>query len=217
METGVNKHQAIVSLVGLAVVFGGLYFILDYFGVTEVQRAVERAGIWAPFVFIMAKASTLVIAPLGGAPLYLMGGALFGFWKGVVLVMLGDIVGGTIAFYISRIFGRPVAEKFLGSEQRYLTRALRLMETPKGFLFTRICFSGIQEVAIYGAGLTRLSFVPFIIIHAVVNVIPVALLVGLGVTLTYEAWWILPLAYAIGVGAIATGLALFHLQIEKQP
>jgi uncharacterized membrane protein YdjX (TVP38/TMEM64 family) len=145
-----------------------------------------------------------------------MGGALFGFWEGTLLVMLGDVTGGTVAFYISRIFGRPVAEKFLGSEQRYLSRALRLMETPRGFLFTRICFSGIQEVATYGAGLTKLPFVPFIFIHTVVNIVPVMLLVGLGVMLTYEVWWLLPVAYVIGVGAIAVGLALFHLQMEKQ-
>jgi uncharacterized membrane protein YdjX (TVP38/TMEM64 family) len=215
METGITKRQALLSLAGLVVVIGGLYLLLHYFGITQVQQAVESAGVWAPLVFVVAKASTLVIAPLGGSPLYPLGGVLFGFWDGVLYVMLGDLLGGTIAFWISRIFGRSVAERFLGDDRRFLGKALRMMGTPKGFLIARICFSGLQEIAAYGAGLTRLRFVPFIAIHAAVNLLPVMLLVWMGFELTGDNWWSIPIAYGVAVVAIGGGLVLFHAQVKR--
>jgi len=214
METGVSKKQIVTSLIGVSVVLGGLYLIFRYFGITEVQTAVEGAGIWAPLVLILAKVSTLVFAPLSGAALYPLAGALFGFWKGSLLLILGDAIGGTIAFYISRIFGRSIVEKLIGGDQKFLGRALRMMGTMRGFLVARICFMPIPEVIAYGAGLTRIGFVPFLLIYVPISVIPIMVLAGIGSVLTLETWWVLPAALAVGSIVIPVGFLLFRYLLK---
>jgi len=131
METGVSKGQLISSLVGITVVLGGIYALFAYFGITNVQETIQHAGIWAPLVLVLAKASTIIIAPLSGSPIYPLAGALFGFWEGTALLMAGDILGGIVAFYISRFFGRTVVEKMIGGDEKFLSRALRMMGSTK--------------------------------------------------------------------------------------
>src|SRR3989344_4189854 len=198
METGISKKQLLTSFISLTVILGGIYFLIRYFGLTEVQEMIERTGVWAPLALIIAKASTVVIAPLGGSPLYPLAGALFGFWKGVGLLMLGDTLGGVIAFYLSRIFGRHLVEKFLGDDQKFLARALKMMGTVKGFLVARVCFMPAPEVVAYGAGLTRINFIPFFLIYITIGVIPTMALAGIGSALTLGMWWVLPAALVAG-------------------
>ncbi len=216
METGVSKKQALVSIASLVIILGGLYAIFRYFGITEVQTAVENAGVWAPLVLILAKASTIVIAPLSGSPLYPLAGALFGFWEGVLWLAIGDALGGIVAFYLSRIFGRHIVEKMLGAaEEKFLARVLRMVGTAKGFLVARICFAPMPEVVAYGAGLTRLNFVPFILIYVPIGLIPTMALAGLGSALTAGEWWVLPGVIVLGVVLVPLGALLFRYVLNE--
>lgn len=210
METGVSKRQIAINLASLAVVLGGIYFVLHYFGITEVRETIEHAGIWAPLVLVLAKASTIVIAPLGGAPLYPLAGALFGFWQGTGLLLLGDALGGTVAFFISRTFGRTLVERIIGDDKKFLGRALKMMGTVKGFLIARVCFMPLPEVVSYGAGLTRIPFIYFFPIYISIGAIPIMILSGLGSVLTLGTWWILPAAIAAGMIVIPTGFFIFR-------
>lgn len=215
METGVSKKQLITSLVSLTVILGGIYFVFRYFGITEVQDTIERAGIWAPLVLVLAKASTVVIAPLGGSPLYPLAGALFGLWQGTALLLLGDALGGIVAFYLSRIFGRHLVEQMIGDDQKFLPRALKMMGTVKGFLVARVCFMPMPEVVAYGAGLTRINFLPFILIYVPVG-IPITLaLAGLGSVLVSGAWWVLPFVFVAAMILIPAGFLLFRAMLTE--
>jgi uncharacterized membrane protein YdjX (TVP38/TMEM64 family) len=215
METGISKRQIITSLASLAVVLGGLYALFRYFGITEVQTTIEHAGIWAPLVLVLAKASTLVFAPLGGSPLYPLAGALFGFWEGALLLMLGDALGAVVCFYISRIFGRHLTEKMIGDDQKFLSRAMRMMATTKGFLIARVCFMPAPEVSAYAAGLTRIRFLTFFPIQIIVGIVPTILLAGMGSVLTLDTWWVLPAAMLSGVFFIPIAFFVFRSTLRE--
>ncbi|KAG0232428.1 Transmembrane protein 41B [Mortierella sp. GBA43] len=49
----------------------------------------------------------------GSSMLSVLGGALFGFWIGMVVVMLSAAVGAVFCYYISYYFGHPIVEKYL--------------------------------------------------------------------------------------------------------
>lgn len=215
METGVSKKQIFINLASLTLILGGLYFVLRYFGLTEVRETVEAAGIWGPLVLIVAKASTIVIAPLGGSPLYPLAGALFGFWQGTAFLLIGDALGGTIAFFLSRALGRKLVERIIGEDQKFLGKALRMMGTVKGFLIARMCFMPLPEVVAYGAGLTRIPFIYFFPIFISIGAIPVALLSALGSALTLNTWWVLPAALVVGMVVIPAGFFLFRTVLRE--
>lgn len=174
------RHDVWINAVVFFIALGSLFFVSKFLGAGTLHAWVESAGVWAPLAFVLAKASTIVIAPLAGSFLYPLGGASFGLWNGIALAALGDSLGSSIAFFISRRFGRPLAEKFLGGESGMLAQVLSMMGTVRGFFITRLILITAHDLLSYAAGLTKLPYIPFILIHVSISLIPTAILTGLG-------------------------------------
>lgn len=207
--------DVIENLAGLVLVFSVIFVAFHFFDLSEAQSYVERFGIFAPLVFILAKASTMVFAPLSGSPLYPVAGVLFGFWEGFLILTIGDIIGGTIAFWIARVYGLKITERFVKSESSLMRKILDRLGTLKGFIFARICFIPMPEVVCYAAGLTKMPFTQFIIVHVVVGLPMTAVLVGAGTLFTAG----LPPAYLIlmlALGTVSTiiGATWFYKQTK---
>ncbi len=211
-----GSKDLVENIVGLVLVFAVIGVTFHFFDFAAVLAGVERAGIWAPLLLILAKVSTLVFAPLSGAPLYPLAGAVFGVWWGTLYIIIGDLIGSIISFYISRLFGRRVVERFARGNVPLIDKVLRVMETTKGFLVARICFIALPEAVTYAAGLTRIPFLKFIIISTAIGAVPTLILSGAG------AWLSLgqntPMALlltAIGLLAAAGG-AIFFFRMTKR-
>ncbi len=212
-----SPRQIIFNLLALALILGGLYFFFRVFDVQAVQERIEEAGVWAPIILILAKASTIVIAPLSGGPLYPIGGALFGFWKALPLLILGDVLGGSIAFFLSRLFGRALAERMLGGQHNLVTEALSMMSSARGFLLARLGFITFPEVPAYAAGLSRLPYIVFVGIYTLVGVVPTAITAGLGALLVdSESSLAFTAVFFLGGAVSAVSLYLFYQMLERR-
>lgn len=100
----------------MGIIFGVLMVIfyqqgiLSFEQVEEIKTFVLSFGLWAPFVFILL----FTLAPLVFFPdgiLALAGGLIFGFYMGSLYIMIGALCGGTLSFYIARIYGTWLHEK----------------------------------------------------------------------------------------------------------
>lgn len=176
------------NLAYLAVVIAVLVTVAYFFDIEAIRAQIEHAGVYAPLLLIAAKAATIIIAPLGGSPLYPLAGALFGFWESVLYLMIGDMIGGIVTFYLSRLFGRRLALRLLQSDESVLSRALELMSTMRGFLIARLTFLTFPELSSYGAGLTKIRFLPFLLIYSGVGILPVMLTAGIGSIIVGDSW-----------------------------
>ena len=207
-----HKYKDLIeNLFGLALVFGAIFAVFSFFDLSDVQSFVDRFGVWAPVVFILTKAATIVFAPLSGSPLYPAAGALFGFWKGFWILTAGDFIGGSIAFYISRMYGVKITERFVKSESSLMRKILDQLGTLKGYIFARICFIPMPEVVCYAAGLTRMSYFQFIVVHMAVDIPMTAILVGAGAILRINfSPFIIFLLFALGTIATIAGGAWFY-------
>lgn len=148
----------------------------------EALRAfILRSGVWAPIVFILAKISTVVIAPLSGAFIYPLAGILFGTKTGLMYVVIADFIGYSTAFFISRILGRKKVEKFFEqSEAGTLHKIVSIVGTPKGFFTACFLFFPVPELLAYGGGLSRLPYKYFIAILMPLSMLGSLVLVSLG-------------------------------------
>jgi len=158
-----NKPSEQANFIGIGLTILIILALVFFVDITSLKVWVEKAGVWGPAVFILLKISTIVVAPLSGSPLYPLVGLLFGFWPGMLYVAFGDFLGYTIAFYISRIFGRKVVLRLIsGKEEGMLARIVDHISSSKGFV--QACFTGfaLPEILAYGAGLSRLSYIKFI-------------------------------------------------------
>lgn len=213
MET--TPRQAIFNLLAFAAILACIVLFFRFFELSEVQAKIEEAGVWAPLLLVAAKASTIVIAPLSGSPLYPIGGALFGFWKAFGLLLLGDMLGGSIAFFLSRIFGRRIVDTLLSSHKGFVSAALEMMGSWKGFLLARLGFVTFPEVPAYAAGLSRIRYVPFLIIFSAVGALPTAVTVALGALLTADSEsrvFLAVLVFGAVVSAISIMLFVRYVQ-----
>lgn len=213
MERKEAVQSVILLLFVVALIVGGSFLI----NVEELEGWVGRTGLWGPLVLILLKASTIVFAPLSGSPLYPLAGAIFGPWWGLLYIVLGDMLGAVVSFALSRLYGRKLIERFLsGSNLAFLDTALSYMGTLKGFLIARVLFSPLPEVASYAAGLTKLPFIPFFLIHSVVGFVPAALLVWFGATLALAAGPFGLVAILLA-GSIAAGVGVLIFFYFIQP
>ncbi len=212
----VKKYKDVIeNVVSLAIVFALIYIAFTYFDLADVQSFVARFGVLAPLMFVLSKAATIVFAPLSGAALYPVAGAVFGFWQGLTVLMIGDALGGTIAFYISRHYGIRIASRFIKEENVLMQKILTKLGSLRGYIFARVCFSPMPEVVCYAAGLTKMSYLQFILVHVIVGLPLTVVLVSAGVFFTFDPS---PLAISamVIVGTIATlaGGAWFYKQTK---
>lgn len=214
MDVYLRKHWAsILVIIIIAVISIGTFFV----DLEAVRRSIESAGVWAPVLYVLAKTSTVVFAPLSGTALYVFSVPLFGFWKGVMLSFIGDLLGAIITFYLSRFFGRPVVRYFAGKKNMdYIESALEVMSTPKGFLSMRLAALSMPEIASYAAGLTAINFWFFIIVHMAVDIVPILVMTSIGLFFTNHmpTWLVVTGVIAAGLVTVVS-IAIFVFMLKR--
>jgi uncharacterized membrane protein YdjX (TVP38/TMEM64 family) len=155
----------------LAVVVGFRVFGLDgYLDPEALKRSIGSFGPWGPAVYILLYS----IAPslmLPGLPITIVGGVLFGPFWGVVYVAIGATVGAAIAFLVARFMGRSWVEGAIKGGARSAGGSGRLARLDeevrvrgwKIVAFTRLIPLFPYNVLNYAFGLTRISFVHYIL------------------------------------------------------
>jgi uncharacterized membrane protein YdjX (TVP38/TMEM64 family) len=148
-------------------------------GAAKFRGWIENAGVWAPLVFVLLKASTYVVAPLSGTPVKLAGGALFGFWEGAALGLTGDMIGASLNFWIARLFRNKGIARFAGPKAiKQIDDLTEHVGGWKALLAARLFLSSLYDFIAYAAGISKLPFKQFFI---------VSLLAGIPSTLS-AAW-----------------------------
>lgn len=94
------------GLVLLAAMFAlaGHYFpVADW--IAQVQQKVMHLGAWSAVWYPILYACCNVLLLPGGL-LSVGGGFFFGLWWGFLIVLVGNVTGAAIAFFLSRLIGR---------------------------------------------------------------------------------------------------------------
>ena len=159
-----SLHDALKNIIFFVITIGCAYWLTVSIGIDRLEDIVKTAGIWAPLAVIALKMTTIIVVPLGGGPVYAIAGAAFGFWKGLAVTAIGDVLGFSVAFYLSRFFGHSIVTFFVPRPhlpllEKIISRGAKL----SAFLKARLAFLGFPEIFAYAAGLTKVSFPVFII------------------------------------------------------
>jgi uncharacterized membrane protein YdjX (TVP38/TMEM64 family) len=188
-EASVQAHAAAQGsrwsgLKGLAVfvAFGvGFFVFVQAVGPEPLRDVVASAGPLAPIAYVLLKACTVVVTPLSGTPLRMTAGALFGFWDGVLLSVVGGVLGGSANFWIARHFGRGAVARVLGPAA--LARVEPILDRLadwRALALARVVLAPLWDVLSYGVGLTKLRFRTYLAVAIVGDLIPSMILVGFG-------------------------------------
>ncbi|CEN21447.1 TVP38/TMEM64 family protein [Paraclostridium sordellii] len=138
-------------------------------GVEDIQDYVSSFGRLAPLVYIIMFA----LVPLTLFPdsiLAIVGGMVFGLFKGYIYTLIGALIGATISFYISRKLGRAFVKKLTKEKLDNIEELIN----SKGFfivLILRLVPLFPFDIISYGSGLTSIKYKDFLL-ATIIGTIP---------------------------------------------
>jgi len=119
-----KKTILYIIVFGVIVIFSVYLFIYNYFIdttflytiVLHFVNGVQMLGFWGIFLFIGIMAIQGLIIPIPSEIVLLSTGMIWGIWGGGFMGIVGSMAAGILCFYISRLGGRPLVEKFIGEK-----------------------------------------------------------------------------------------------------
>lgn len=78
-----------------------------------VIESIRGYGLWGPGILFILFVLQAFLAFIPGQALMIASGYIYGFIGGILITWTSLVVGGQIAFWLSRKFGRPFAEKWI--------------------------------------------------------------------------------------------------------
>jgi uncharacterized membrane protein YdjX (TVP38/TMEM64 family) len=155
-----RKRAIIKALLFVAFIIGAIYVIRftqvkEFFTQEALSRFLDRAGFWAPLIFMLVYAAGICLF-VPGTLLTALGAALFGAYWGFLYVWVGAMAGASAAFWIGRTLGREFATSLIGDRLRKYDDAIER----NGFatvLYLRLVYSPFTALN-FGMGLTKVRF-----------------------------------------------------------
>ena len=210
------KREKIIEIGWFIVVVALFVVSIKMLRSGELQSEVASFGIWAPLLVLVLKMTTLVVAPLGGTPLYVLSGTVFGTTKGFLICLLGDILGSSVCFWLSRKFGIRVLNMFAGTQNvERILQTVNIISNTKSFIKARVGFMSMPELLAYASGLSKINFWTFSLINALFYIPIDIILVFFGSQITElgsKYFFVLPVLIFL---VTASGFALLYKDYQK--
>ncbi len=161
----IGKLRKILLAIALVLgTYGILILGLRWLGLDRVQTAIAHLGVWAPIAFVLVCTLSIVIAPISTTSFFVMGGLVFGQFKGFLLSFLALSLGCCINFWISRKLGRRAAGHLIGHHSLdQLDRFTARLKGHHSILVMMVVLPLSQDLVSYAVGLTRIRFWQFLV------------------------------------------------------
>lgn len=127
---------------------------------------VKKAGIFAPLVYVALLSIPSIIAPLSGSPILIAGYILFEE-KIIFFSYLATLIPAIINFYIAKKWGRPLVTKIIGKDDMEKVDKFVQGYGLGSLVFLRVFVGYLHDFISYAYGLTKMKFLPFIIVSAI--------------------------------------------------
>ena len=143
--------------------FNGIVMLFSSMSVDMIIGYIRSYGIYAVVISFILMMFQSILAPLPAFLITFANAAIFGWWQGAILSWTSAMAGASLCFYIAKILGRDAVEKLTskfamdsidGFFQKYGKHTIVICR-----LLPFVSFDFVS----YAAGLTSMSFLPFII------------------------------------------------------
>lgn len=195
---------ALVAVVAIAVIFWAVSEQLTYLlHQGDLARSwVKSFGLWAPLAYISLFALQIIVAPVPGQFLGVMGGYIFGVFLGALYSITALTIGAIVTMLLARRLGRPALARFFDEEQLRLWERKLYMRSPVnwGLLFV----FPVPDLVFYLAGLSSIPLirlVPSVIVGRSIGLIFASIAGGLTAYLPPE-WVLVKWAFLLMVGLL---------------
>lgn len=167
----------------LVILFSVLYLYMYQTGTIEslfqsdkLQTSLQQTGNWGPLLIIVLMTAAVVMSPIPSAPIAVASGLAYGHTWGTLYVVLGSGAGAIIAFSIARMLGYDAMQKKFGDQIKY-----KFFNSGRHIMFVVLVSRLIPfisfDIVSYAAGLTKISYLQFII-ATLIGILPASFLLA---------------------------------------
>ena len=208
------KGYIISFLIIIILLFLSQYFsnLKNFTSPEYVRDYLISFGHWGYLVFIFLILISIPL-PIPSTPIILAGGYVYGMILGTILALIGAIIGGSIAFYLVRIYGKPLLEKLVDKHHiNHFNHIFKKRGSVAALISYAIPLFPSDTINLI-LGLTRMKYLAFLFL-VIIGHIPRYLIVNsLGEDL-YTGFTIKTLIMIIA-GIIFVLIAAFRERIKK--
>lgn len=215
-ESPEARRQTLLRVGALALVVAGVGVALTRYApfVTDpewVRAAVDRAGPYAPLAFVALQAAQVILAPVPGQTLAVVGGYLFGP-VGALYSILGVAIGSGVVLVLSRRYGRPFVQRVVADEvlERFDTFVDDYGLLGLVVVFSLPTFPDDAVCALAGLTAIRLRTILVVLVVARTPTFVLATLVGDGLA---GAQYRLVVGILVGAAVVVAGVYLCRERI----
>ena len=124
----------------------------------------QQFPIAAPVLFIIARTLPVILSPIPGLFVDLIGINIFGWKLGLVLATIGVYIGAMIAFYIGRYFREPAIKRF-STLRKFSELEEKYSENQRFWMLVaiRLITRPFFDYVSYAAGLTKMKPLKFLL------------------------------------------------------
>ena len=135
-----------------------------------LQNILLDYPIIAPIIFIIVRILPIVIPPIPGLLIDVLGIAVFGWLYGFILAEIAVVTASMISFYIGRRFREPLLGKFISIKKIHEWED-KLSEKEKfwGLISLRFVSSPFFDIVNYVAGLTKIKASTYLFVTIIVT------------------------------------------------
>ena len=130
----------------------------------DFSKWVKTRGATPWLIFVLVQIVQVIIFMIPGEIIQIAGGYLFGIFFGCLLSFVGIMIGSLFNFFIARISGALFIERLIGKSRFARFRAVLSSKRQTYLFFALFLVPGIpKDIICYIAGLSRISFLKFIL------------------------------------------------------
>lgn len=171
-----QSHVFQWTIIFLAIAWLSLW-LSSYISEDTIAMWMEN-NTWAPWIYILFKALTVVFAPLSGTTLYVLAPVLWSPFFAVLYTMIGNAIGISIAYWLWMHYADRVVQWLFG--KKWLMQAHSIVDKISNywkFLVVRIVLFPLEDLINYTAGMARVPFWWFFIVSMTLTTLLFALFV----------------------------------------
>ncbi|HEY9656639.1 MAG TPA: VTT domain-containing protein, partial [Crinalium sp.] len=109
-----HRISKILEFSLVVVLLAGAIWFVNRVGLDQIRTNVAQFGLWAPFIILLLRLTSIVVPALPGTAYALLSGALFGFAQGFIVIALADFFACATNFFLARRYGRGVVQRLVG-------------------------------------------------------------------------------------------------------
>ncbi len=151
----------IIAILFLDYLLGGVTHYLFSRDIHELSAIIGGFGIIGPIIFVLFVILEVMIAPIPGFILYVTGAAIFGWFLGGVLVLVGNMIGAALCFYLAKYLGRDYIESKISRKNMEIFDKYSDKYGGYAVFFLRINPFTSSDIVSYAAGFSNMPFRDF--------------------------------------------------------